>query len=366
MNAFARGKRGIKSIYVPLQSGALVQRSTGTASATVVRAITRLVAELRDNQRWTLLSAVTSTPARLTLLDLYNANASKTLDVLEARLASVRLADVKAAWLASVESRLGVSKNEHSSAKNYDGQVGSFLALYPDATTAELTGANVTAWLVTLTKASPGTKRKYVYAIKSLVAYLLEARALKTDPLAGYKLPKKNQRRERWETAANDQRIVDAAIPQYRALFALIKSVGCDVGAARRTLVRDLDLDRATVFVRGTKTHKRQVPEAAIEAWAIPYLRAFIKGKLPNTPLWPDVTNSGAGHHHSRCCEAVGIDDYTLKDARHSVAVRMRFAGKGFDEIAGQLGNSPAVCADVYARYHQLDPRAIDARKSGT
>lgn len=359
MNAFSRGKHKNKSIYVPLRSGGLAQRSTGTPSKTITTAMKNLVVKLRDDERWVLLEAVTVKPYRLTLLDLYRANASNALDALELSLSAVRLADVRDAWLASVQTRLGGSEDERSSVQNYGSQFDTFAALHPDGTVADLTPDNVTLWLASRTKATPGTRRKYVYALKSLIAYLIEAKKLKTDPLAGYRMPKKNAKRERWETEANDKAIVDAALPKYRAAFAFIKATGCDAGTVRRTLVRDLDLPRGKALIRGTKTNKRMVHEGDIEAWAIPYLTAFVTDKLPNTLLWPELTNSGMSHHHERCCAAVGVEDYTLKDARHSVAVRMRFAGKDFEDIAEQLGNSPAICADTYARFKASAPAAI-------
>ena len=60
MMAFARGDK--LSIYVPLRSGGLAQRSTGTASKAVVREIERTIQKLKDARRWKLLEAVTSRP----------------------------------------------------------------------------------------------------------------------------------------------------------------------------------------------------------------------------------------------------------------------------------------------------------------
>ena len=104
--AFARG--GNLSIYVPLRSGGLAQRSCGTNVARVVRGIERIVAALKDERRWTLLEAVTSKPPRLSLIELYEAEAGKRLDALEASLAAVPLEDVRGAWLAAVSARLGL------------------------------------------------------------------------------------------------------------------------------------------------------------------------------------------------------------------------------------------------------------------
>lgn len=56
-----------------------------------------------------------------------------------------------------------------------------------------------------------------------------------------------------------------------------------------------------------------------------------------------------AAHHHKTACTAASLDGYTLKDPRHSIAVRMMKAGYTVAEIAEQLGNSPELVARVYA-----------------
>ena len=343
--AFSRGKN--LSIYVPLRSGGLAQRSCGTSSPKIARAITRIVDRLRDERRWSLLEAVTSKPSRLNLASLYDADAANRLDELEASLSACLLSSMLDGWQAWVVA----SRGQTGTDREYRYQVESFLSfLGADAHSAQITPATVTPWIASLT-ASPGTRRKYFYALKSFVRYLRNMGSLVNDPLAGYQPPAKNGRRERWETEETDRRIVDAASTAYRALFAFVKATGCDVGTARRTLARDIDIARGRACLKGTKTARRQVHEAEIEPWALPIIAEHLKGHTPNAPLWPAFTNSGAAHHHARCCAAVGVADHTLKDARHSVAVRMRFAGRTFEEIAEQLGNSPWQVAEVYARF---------------
>jgi integrase len=367
MSAFKRGKN--QQLYVPLRSGGLVQRSTGTPSIAVRNKLKTILAELRAEGRWTLIEAVSLIPAgkkkpRLAMMQLYAANAAKTLDQLEARFASATLAAHVDAWQAWVVAQRGATGTD----ANYRQQVDTFLAKYPEATTADLEPAKVTAWLGGLT-CSTGTRRKYLYALRSFLNYLRTMGLVKGDPLADVKAPKKNPPRLRWETAENDRRIVEVADVKYRALFAFIKSTSADVGAAiGRAKRRDIDLARGVATLRGTKTDRRQVHEAMIEEWALPYLTEYLSRMLPNATLWParpkgatagatgryvseGYTRSGAAHHHERCCELVGIEDYSLKDARHSVAVRMRFAGYSFEDIAEQLGNSPYQVATVYARF---------------
>ncbi len=106
------------------------------------------------------------------------------------------------------------------------------------------------------------------------------------------------------------------------------------------------------VDIRGTKTDRRAVRGASVETWARPYLETHTANLLGNvTPLFPGITRSGAIHHHERCCAVAGVENYTLKDSRHSVAVRMRKAGRSFEDIAAQLGTSVYQTVTVYSAY---------------
>ncbi len=359
MTAFKRGKHGNHSIYVPTQRGALVQRSTGTNVPSLVRGMKRMVVQLRDEHRWVVLEAIEH--KRVKLSEVYTYHVANRIEELSQRLAAKNLAEHLDGWIAWVRSN---RDSEIKTADVYWQQVttlipsgGSFLAI-------ELDKARVMAWLTSRDKASPGTRRKYLYALKSFVRYLLDTGVLATDPLAGLKAPRKNKARERWETEAVDKKIVMAALPEYRAIFAFIKATGCDVGSARRAQKGDVDLKLRTANVRGTKTDRRAVHQAAIEAWAVSFLESHVESIIgAHTLLFPDFTNSGASHHHARCCAAVGVEDYTLKDARHSVAVRMRKRGATFEDIAAQLGTSVFQAVTVYSRY-QPDAVVVQRREA--
>lgn len=373
MSAFHRGKKGNASIYVPTSALALVQRSTGTADKTVIRRMKAMCAELRDRAlrtgNWAVLEAIRTN--RQTLMQVYIAWAGGTIDQLEASLSAVDLADHLPGWIAWVRGnrRQGVLTPDA-----YWVQVTSLIPIGGTFYQTELTKARVIKWLAEMRYqhrtvdegqepkgVSSGYKRKCLYALKSFVRYLVDVGVLETDPLAGLRAPKKNPPRERWETVERDRAIVAAAIEKYRVAFAFIKATGCDVGSAWRAQKGDVDLSRGTVNIRGTKTDARKVFRATIEPWAIPMLREHLASLLsPHTPLFMLLTNSGAAHHHRRCCEAVGVEDYTLKDARHSVGVRMRLAGRSFEEIAAQLGTSVYQAVTVYTRYR---PEAAEQAK---
>jgi integrase len=361
VNAFKRGKHGNQSIYVPTQRGHLVQRSTGTNVPSLVRGMKKMVVDLKDRHKWTVLDAIETgrqlDGRAVTLKVVYGYYVANRIDELAERLAAKNLSDSLPGWIAWVRG------NRDAEALTADVYWQQVTTLVPDGGTflaTELDKARVIAWLTSRDKASSGTKRKYLYALKSFIRFLLDTGVLAFDPLAGLKAPRKNKARERYETAAVDEQIVNASNPEYRAIFAFIKATGCDVGSARRAQLGDLDLKAGTANVRGTKTDRRAVHQATVEAWAIPFLKAHTKDMVGrHTLLFPDFTNSGASHHHARICESLNIDGYTLKDARHSVAVRMRKRWATFEEIAAQLGTSVFQAVTVYSRYQ---PDAKDAR----
>lgn len=352
-------RNGVYYLYVPDRAGHWTLRTTKTKDASVYRGMKRMIAELRDTRRWSLLDAMIT--GRLTIGTVYDAHTANALDALDASLSASKLTAHVPAFLDGLRV-LG-------RAERYVGgvskKVRSFVEAAHAGTTADLTPARVTAWLASL-KTTPGTRRQYLYAVTGFARYLCDIGVLKDYPLARIKAPKKNPARMRYETEANDQRIVNAASPKYRALFAFIKSTGCDVSTAFRTRRRDIDLDRGVAELKGTKTARRVVHEGLIEAWAIPVLRSHLAGLTPNALLWEPKTGkpgkhgtaetpfysvSGAGHHHAQTCAALEIDGYTLKDARHSVAVRMAKAGYTPFEIAEQLGTSADLIASTYARF---------------
>lgn len=359
MSPIKRG--GVFYLYVPVQGGGVKLRTTGTADKVVFRGMKRMLAELKDARRWTLLNAVTSKPSRLTLGQLYDAYTANALDALDATLSASSLSAHVAGFLASLRA--------HGRAEKYvtgvAGKLASFIDATPNGTTADLSSGIATGWLSGL-RTTPGTRRQYLYAVTGFARYLTDVGVLAAYPLGRIKAPKKNDARLRYETEAADKAIVDAASPKYRALFAFIHATGCDVSSAFRTRRRDVDLERGVALLRGTKSAKRVVHDGLIEPWAMPYLRDYLAGTMPNALLWtpgsgkpgkhgraetPFYSVAGAGKAHDACCAAIHVEDYTLKDARHSVAVRMARKGYTPFEIAEQLGNSADLIADVYARF---------------
>jgi integrase len=88
-------------------------------------------------------------------------------------------------------------------------------------------------------------------------------------------------------------------------------------------------------------------------------LRDHCRNLTPNAPLWPGISRYQAHERHQAACKAIDVEDYTLRDSRHSWAVRCRKRGGSLEEIAAQLGHrSILMAATVYAVFKPtLDER---------
>jgi integrase len=297
---------------------------------------------LRDAQEWQLLDGVLK--GSISLRDLYAAYVDNRLATLRSDMKSVDLAAFLDGWVEWVLANNGT----HQTASTYRAQVETLVETpFP---VSELTGPRISRWLTEIPGITTGTRRKYLYALRSFIRYLMERGILDTNPAASVRSPKKNAPRLRWETEDNDARIVAAAPVEYQALFAFIKATGAELSAALATLRRDVDLDRGIAHIRGTKTASRNRHEVVIEPWALSLLRQHCRTLTLNAQLWPDITRYQAHDKHQTSCAAVEIEDYTLRDSRHSWAVRCRKRGGSLEEIAAQLGHrSILMAATVYA-----------------
>ena len=352
MTAMPRGKNGNLSLYVPLIVGRK-QRSTGTSDKARFRQYKAAVAWLASDSVRAFDVLAELAAGRLSFDDALSLYASgiASLGPVRARLADVSLVDhIEPFCVAHV-----AEGRSEGTTRKYRQYLTQYTAAHPMR--SSYTGETVRAYLRTLT-CSTGTKRKVLYGMRAFETYLIDAGLLPLRTLASVPVPKKNKSRARYESAETDERFVTAAMPKYWALFALIHATGADVGAAVAMKGRDLDLTRLQCHVPGTKSHRRDRHGIVIEAWAAPYL-AELRTVLPAAPLFPTCTPMGAAkHHHYLGLTVLDVPDYALRDARHSVAVRMRRAGRSFEAIAQQLRTSVAQATSTYSQFTADDMAA--------
>ena len=149
---------------------------------------------------------------------------------------------------------------------------------------------------------------------------------------------------------------------------------GVEVSAALAIKRRDVDFQRSEVRAHGTKTKSRD-RIAAVEPWAMTYLRRHSRRLLPNADVFPGLNRWTVSDKHRAACDTLEIEDYQLRDARHTYAVRAVRAGAPFEAVAQQLGHvDTTMVVRVYARFKPTSDdlhdwhrvaKAQDAKKRG-
>lgn len=159
-------------------------------------------------------------------------------------------------------------------------------------------------------------------------------------------------RANRHLSAQEARELADTQPSPYRELSALLAGTGIEVSVALSLRVRDVDVTHKEIRARGTKTHNRdRICRVAEWAWS-DVLRA-IAGKLPEALVFDSIPHRWATQEqHDLACKSMKVVDYTMRDARHSWAVRMARAGVPIEQISKQLGHKDAVMAlKVYGVY---------------
>jgi len=364
--AFAKGKGRILTIYVPTRSG-FVQRSTGTSNKTLARKMSAMVRVLRDERQWWLLDAIRE--RRISVAQLYDHHASNTLDSLRAELSDADMVRHLDAWEASVRATRG----DTGTAEMYRWQVERFTG--ERMLVSELTPAKITAWLAGL-GVTPGTARKNLYALSSFTRYLRTVGVLDRNPIELVSVPKKNAPRLRWEPLETCRAIVDAQEEPYRTISAFIHATGAEIGAVLRMVPRDIDPERMRAHIPGSKAITRNRYDVVIEEWAKPYLERHLAlhdvmqapGVEPidaaTAPIFAGVSRYKVYWFHRQACAALKIEDLTVHDARHSLAVRWRKHGIALEVIAAQLGHANVLqVATIYGRFQPtMDEREAEVK----
>ncbi len=338
---------GVFYVGFPDQTGRWHKRTTKTRDRSLARAMGRMVEDLglRGKQEWDLLAALRD--GRLDIPTLYTAYSSNDLGGLRKRLDDTDLSPMVDDWLRSIEGRVAADTKDH-----YEVHVRSLITEGNAFPRSELTFERLSKWLSDLPH-SGGTKRKYHAAMSSFCQYLRSRRVIESNPMRDVKPPSPAPPRDLYLEHGQVIKLVDSQAEPYRTISAILHGSGGDLSALIAVERRDIDTKAGTIRLRGTKPAYRD-RTVHVEPWAMDYLRRYVKRKrlLPGAPVFPGVTRWAASKMHGEACEAIGLDDYQLRDARHTYAVRAVRAGAPLEIVARQLGHrDTTMVARVYARY---------------
>jgi hypothetical protein len=195
-----------------------------------------------------------------TLFDVYRHN---DLSGLRVRLTDVDLAEHVAGWKAWLADRVKPDTSAH-----YVVQLRTLIPEGKSFLRSAFTAPRIASWLTSrmalVQKRKPSvtqksrrktdptprgvsadTKRKYKAAAQSFAAYLVEIGVLSANPVRGVSAPPQTRHKPIELELADVKRIVDGAVPPYRALFALLYGAGVEicpcvrrVGRERKTAAR--------------------------------------------------------------------------------------------------------------------------------
>lgn len=371
--AQARGKGGNLTVWVRLERGG-VQRSIGSSSPRVLTAIQAMLADMyRREDAWDLLQAIADNRTladgrKLTLRLLHEFYAGNALGKCRALLDAVDLRLHVDAW----QRQRIASGTQPATIDTYRWQLERLMAAIMGAgqpwLASKLDAATIEDALAGL-NVSSGTARKNLAALQSFVKFCRKRKLITTDVLADVDRPKKNKSRRRWEPVHVVKRLVESHDePLWRAYFALIFGTGAEVSPALTMTRADLDLPNARAHIPGTKDARGAGARdrwVSIELWAVPILAASFGHILPHVRerLFPESwTRYAAKSRHDYRCAKLGIEDLTLHDSRHCVAVWMRLRGRSLEDVAAQLGHDGVTGQTlIYARYTPSDERTTDA-----
>lgn len=341
MTPFRRGKRW--KLYVPRESGGVVERACGTTDAKLAKAMGRMIDDLADRLQWPILRAIDE--GIVTVAQTYTAYVGNRLDRLIADAQAPVATTLVDGWLAT----MSVAPR---TLKAYRQKITRLL---PDGMRLTAMSSGWIADTIAQLPFTSGTRQQYLHVFTLFLDYAVAHRYLPANPgreRALVRRPKSNKPRAVWKDIADDLALVNAAREPLRSFFALVHATGAERDAALAIRRKDIDLTAATVHIPGTKTATRDRRGVPIESWALPMLKAHCAGLLPDAPLFPTLSREIVNRAHVAARTVAKLDGYQLRDARHSYAVRALLRGEPLWKVSKWLGHSNvAITAKVYTQF---------------
>lgn len=202
------------------------------------------------------------------------------------------------------------------------------------------------------------TRRLHAYTLRAFGDFMVRRGVIPENPLVKLAMPPEVKPRAQHLETPTVLALLDRCEPRDRAALALAYGGGLEVSVIVALTRRDVDVARREVRARGTKSESRD-RVARIANWAWPIIEAHCANLLPGARLFPSAgggnlrTQAGAlSQRHKATLESMGLEGYTLHDARHYWAVRAVKAGVPLQVVATQLGHSDvAMVARIYGVY---------------
>jgi integrase len=224
-----------------------------------------------------------------------------------------------------------------------------------------LTEALLTVHVEEMDDVEPATVRKRGQGLRRFTAWLVGRRVLGVDPMEHVPLPAPGDPLCHYLETEEAKRLADAQAGQYRLLGYLLPGSAIEVSVALALRARDVAKDSREIRAAGTKTYNRdRVVRVADYAWDA--VLELLKGRHPDSLLFDRIPHRWAARDaHAEAVASVAAKGhgiyvtpkpYTMRDHRHTWAVRAVRSGWPIEAVARQLGHVNGVLAlKCYGRF---------------
>lgn len=364
-------------ITIATRERSYVRLSCGSHDFDVAEAMQDMVTALgrRGSRYWDVIDAIVE--RRVKVEHVYDYYPDR-LEELRAEIADEDLAPAVDAWDRELDVRMKAGDLALATVAHYRRQVNWLFPREAPATEGER-GARKPVRRSTLTPAFfkaklaavPGSstnKRRHAAGWNSLLAYLLEAGKIASNPLDAITLPANNKtKRPRIERLEDVIRFVEAfPVGPHRAAAAFQEGAGIEMQAMLNTRRRDIvDELHRVVWAHGEKNEFRD-RQVIIDEWAFTILMAYVR----STPMHPDALLFGGiteDTHRARWYEvrdalrAKGVNipaEYRPHHCRNTFAVRGLKEGRDPVLLSRNLGHADT--SELLRLYGKFVPTVTD------
>lgn len=351
MTMFRATGRAIWTIKVPTKTGEWLPYSTGTKHQATARRIERMIEHLgpRGERAWDVIDQIHD--GTRTIPQLFDSYCGAEKDVIRLRIA-LKQSDLG----LFVQSFLESTTCTADTRAHYEALLRRLIPDDAQFAADEFTPARLQRCIDEM-EGSPATKRKAGSTFRVFAKWLIRRGVIRDDPMRAVVLPKAPPPRTMFLETADAIRLADQQPSPYREFSAFMAGSGVEVSIALALTVRDVDIKHREVRAKGTKTHARD-RVVRVADWAWPYLQRAMKGKKADDRLFAGIVDRWTARDvHSAAAKELAakspvFDGYTMRDHRHTYAVRAIRAGTPADLVARQLGHAnPILVLSVYGRF---------------
>jgi integrase len=375
MSAYKRTGRRIHTVNVPVLREKpgdeprveWVQRTTGTRDRETAKHMQRMLDALGPVGRraWDLLGRLDRKEFDVArLYDVWVAKAGD-LEAIRTALEDVDLEPYVQTWYDAMVGPAGGMSID--TADHYLSAVRTLLPETKAFARSALTHDRLETWLENMADVESGTVRKRGQGMRRFTRWLLGKKVLSADPMRDVKLPPPGKPRTHYLETPDATRLADAQASPFREFAALLAGSGIEVSVAVGLRVRDVDVKHKEIRAPGTKTHSRD-RIVRVADWAWKYVAPLVKHRHPDARLFEEISDRWAPQQpHADAINALLqkghaiYAGYTMRDHRHTYAVRAIRAGTPPELVARQLGHVNAVL--VHSTYGRFSPNQDERDK---